>query len=901
MKLSRLILKNYIGIYNGMGLNQIMIDFSKCTHKIIVIKGDNGSGKSTVYRALTPLNDSSSEFIYDKDAMKVIEYLLDDGSLLTITYTSQAAFDNNTQRWHHKTKCSILRTFPNSVPIELNPSYNVTSGKDIIYDLFQLDDNYLVLSALSSTNKGIGSLRPADRKKYVNAIISSLEEFISMNKMLNKKGSILKSMLTSIVSKLDQIGNIEMAITNLEKDKKTLEILETTKNSLIESIGILTAQISLLNESGAVAELYTAKSKDLAVLKEELQNINPNLVYDDKTMFNSEVELAVLNTKIQQNKEQIDQLLMNEKALRESISKNEHEVELYSAKKPYPSEYYYTKIKEINAQLAEYIEELERIGFSHYKFIDKDQYAIALDSIEFINETIHAIHSNYDSSIISEACTNLLTDEIPQATNEDYIKELKDKAEKMLEVIHKQEVLQEQAKAADQIPKDCSHLKDCPFIQNIINAKLKIMSNFDLYVTEYKALQEQINDLQSDADHCNLMMLCRNEVEKLVSYILQQGTQIPLAKFFNHPVLDNKEDILIHISNADPIHVDTRIYWDKINCLKMIDSLTQEKTVLAEHKIEMDRISMQIDPIKAQIESDKKKLDQILESKSRILSENEQQLKSKFELEALIRSLIEIRDSKEQYKTILDEIGKLEQEVKDLHEKSVKLASLLEEHAKKKDQLNNLTTNDIPLITNRIESYKYQLTMYEQYKKDYNQYLDLYNKLQMVKNYSSINGIQSIYIEAFLNSILKLTNKLLSLLFNGRFVIKEFRVNENEFAIPCIDYDGQERPDISDMSDSQLSMISMIISFVLLHQASGFYNIIKLDEVDGNLDNTNRLQFATLINQILDILNFHQCIIISHNNEIDLGQADMILFRIDKKEELSNLLNSGANVIFSLS
>ena len=561
MRLSKLVLKNYIGVYNGMGLNQILIDFSKCTHKIIVIKGDNGSGKSTVYRALTPLNDSSSEFIYDKDATKIIEYLLDDGSLLTITYTSQAAFDNNAQRWHHKTpKCSILRTFPNSAPIELNPSYNVTSGKDIIYDLFQLDDNFLVLSALSSTNKGIGSLRPADRKKYVNAIISSLEEFIAMNKMLSKKGTILKSMLTSIVSKLDQIGNIELIASNLEKDKKTLEMLEITKNSLIESIGILTAQISLLNESGAIDEIHTAKSKDLAVLKEKLKSMNPNLVYDDKKMFDVEVELAVVNSKLQQSMDQIDLLLSNEKALRDSISKNEHEIELYSTKNPYPSEYYYQKIEEINTQLTEYIKELEHIGFKHYKSIDKDQYAIALDSIEYINTSIYAIHSNYDAAIITEACNSLQSNTIPQPYyDSNKVSEMESESKKMLEVIHKQEVLQEQAKLVEQIPKDCTHLKDCPFIQNIIKAKLAIMGDLDLYLAKYKALTEQLLDARKDTEHYNLLMNCRTEITKLMGYILQQGTQIPLTKFFDHPVLNTQEDTLFHITNAKILDVNTSV------------------------------------------------------------------------------------------------------------------------------------------------------------------------------------------------------------------------------------------------------------------------------------------------------------------------------------------------------
>lgn len=189
--------------------------------------------------------------------------------------------------------------------------------------------------------------------------------------------------------------------------------------------------------------------------------------------------------------------------------------------------------------------------------------------------------------------------------------------------------------------------------------------------------------------------------------------------------------------------------------------------------------------------------------------------------------------------------------------------------------------------------------MFDQYKKDYTEYEKMYTTLQSLRHYTSINGIQTVYMTMFMNSILQSTNNLLQLLFSGRFVLQPFIINENEFRIPCIDIEGNLRPDISMMSDSQLSMISMLISFTLLHKASETYNIIKLDEVDNNLDNENRLQFSLLINSVMDILNFHQCIIISHNNEIDLSSADMILLKIENQETLAYLNTSGANIIYS--
>ena len=99
------------------------------------------------------------------------------------------------------------------------------------------------------------------------------------------------------------------------------------------------------------------------------------------------------------------------------------------------------------------------------------------------------------------------------------------------------------------------------------------------------------------------------------------------------------------------------------------------------------------------------------------------------------------------------------------------------------------------------------------------------------------------------------------------------------------------------MSNSQLSQFSMIISFVLLHNASQKYNIIRLDEIDNNLDTDNRLNFFELINTIMDILGFEQCVIISHNNELDLSACDLMITRLQNTEQYYSLINSGANVI----
>ena len=137
-----------------------------------------------------------------------------------------------------------------------------------------------------------------------------------------------------------------------------------------------------------------------------------------------------------------------------------------------------------------------------------------------------------------------------------------------------------------------------------------------------------------------------------------------------------------------------------------------------------------------------------------------------------------------------------------------------------------------------------------------------------------------------MNKILALSNELLSMLFGGEFLLQPFIVNESEFRIPCIG-NGLSHDDISSMSMAQKSMISLIISFALLHQSSTKYNIICIDEIDGSLDTSNRLGFITLLDNLMRILSCEQAFIISHNNELDASMCDIIALKNNSNEQIN--------------
>ena len=135
---------------------------------------------------------------------------------------------------------------------------------------------------------------------------------------------------------------------------------------------------------------------------------------------------------------------------------------------------------------------------------------------------------------------------------------------------------------------------------------------------------------------------------------------------------------------------------------------------------------------------------------------------------------------------------------------------------------------------------------------------------------------------------------IIAILFNGEYIIQPFIINESEFRIPCLG-SGYLNDDISSMSSSQIGMISMILSFSLLYNSSTKYNIIKLDEIDGPLDYNNRVYFADVLNRIMSIMGTEQCIMISHNSELQLDNADIILL----KHDTNNPDYNRGNIIWS--
>jgi hypothetical protein len=875
-----------------MGLNHIEIDFSKCIHKVLIIKGDNGTGKSTIFKALTPLADSSINFIPDKTAIKEIAYETDFQTILNIKYES--IVKDGIRR---PTKCYLNRLNPDGSIENLNPSNNITTAKEVIYDILGIDDNFITLSQLSANKKGLGGLKPSERKRYVNSIISSLAVFNNIHKMISTKSTVLKSIIDSYVTKLNQIGNVAIVEDAIKKDTLALKELDNKKNGLISEIATIKAELSRLDTSGNFLNDYKDLSMRKIILEKEIRELPDIEEYSEEKLIQYEKDMARYEANEEMLSSRAKEILDNELELSNNIT--ELQVKLDSL-------YDKDRMDDLNSKIESTKKELESYKpffslFETYKNISEQDYETVKLVIEKFNSTVETIFQTYSETVRKESMNSLRT-----GKNEVILDhtEILSGLEKQLEDLRAEkrdvEFLNNRSKDYNKIPDDCNHKSDCPFIKDIVEAKNLLKSRQSLYSlsTKINSTLDAIESAKNLAEENMMKTQCLYEMKSILEYI--QSMSKIIRKFPGTESLDSINTLYHNIEYGIRLNFESvDKYQEFKNISTIVSALEDDLHSYESAKEKLISANAEIRILQEKIDTDLKNLSTIRDSKVSVLAEIEKIRSSKLEIKSVLDSIRYAKINKEKFEEVSEELQSITSKIDSMEKDTVAIKELTDRLNRRGAELSALQNTDLPALTKAIEENKYRIVLFEQYTRDSQEYGAKYNEIQMIKKYTSIHGIQTVYMSVFMNSILNMTNALLTLLFRGRFTLQPFIINENEFNIPCADSEGRVREDISLMSDSQLSMISMLISFVLLRNSSNKYNIIKLDEVDDNLDNMNRIQFSILIEQIMIDLGFDQCLIISHNNELDLSNTDIVILKMESQEMIDSLYNSGGNIVFS--
>ena len=872
MRIWRLYLENYIGIFNGMGLTQIWIDFDKCKNNIVVIKGDNGSGKSTLFKALNPFPDSTSSFIPGKTATKNIEYILPDGTILDITYTH--TFSPSGAR---KTTCEVHSINPDGISIDLNPTKNVNEGKDIICDMLDIDTGFLTLAQLSSDDRGLADKTPTERKKFINNKISELDAFNEIYKKLTKKYSELNSMVKSISAKLDSIGDINTVKNDILSLTNKMGLLEDHKVELIADISALQVEY----------DSYQKDTQEFARIKGDIDGIEKDIeslgevkeITDDQVLtvalqVNSAMkELSLIRTTLDSKNKELGELAaeLDKKELKlQSINvENLEEID--------------SRINSIKSNIATLEALFDSLGFKDYKGMTPEEYNFIIDTIGELQELGDKIFSSSDSTeelryardvVLGNAkdyslTFQKITQEIMKATNQ----------------LNEQKRLSEYLQCKEDFILhyyQCDKYKYCPLYKYIEN---KLGKYSEVTLRDLEDLAYKLEDLKSKRDTYEEQINLRNRTSKTVDmlreYLHKYRASIKMIKKFPiGPAADMSEaELTWNIISGFGLSIDLTPYREAKN---LFEEVSAHRNDIAE----LEKLRASIAPnaqLKEQLEEDLRSLKEKYDKKNKEikhLSAREQILDS---------DLIKMNEYKNTMEADLDKYQRFcsltqtrdvaKEELAKYNDSWVKAKDIEMQIEVKKNRLDAIVSKEIADIQKQINDANAKLVMYNEYVKEYALCSKEFNKIGVIRKYCSpTTGIQTIFMEMYMNKVIGISNQLLSMLFNGEYVLQPFVVNENEFRMPVLG-SGILNDDISSMSTSQICMISMILSFALMRQSSTIYNIIKIDELEGGLDSQNRLAFFDVLNNLMMTLQCEQCVMISHNAELNMKTMDVIVLK----------------------
>ena len=900
MKFKSLELINYIGIANGLGTDRIFIDFTKCKHRVVVLVGDNGAGKSTIFQALTVLPNDSKMFIPKKDAAKTIEVIdQETGIEYKIRYEHTVNKSDG-----YSTKGYMYKTVDGET-INMNPQGNITSCKDIIFSELNLDANFISLSQLSADDKGLASKSPAERKKFASSIIETLDVYNNIHKTISKRSSTFKSMINATNTKIDRLGDNTLLESSLVSINNRIKIMNDKKNADIEALGSQKTVVMQLDPNGTIRDTYNTINNSISDMVTNLSSIESQI-----TVMLKKIEYATVTKKdyMEVSKQIIEiqsDISNRESEITRMISEREVEAgqlqskiaRLNSLKNETNHITMKNMISEYESKISEYEEFFKTIGLNDYS-LTKDEYIIGLNTLKDMKDIVNVFRDNFDYDVMQVALSEFIPKSIypDKDTIEDSINGLKEYVNQCKEkLMYYNGQLQISSKLSMK-PDDCKILS-CNFIKDAVEASSEEPEkNIDFLENEICKTENIITDKSKELEYAITIINCINYFKTLFRNI--ESYSSILKKLPNGDIFSDKDKFVSKLllgSTFEEIN-DIYPYITKASLVEDYNNITKALVPLKNELSIYESKNDLIDEIQSDINNLNNRVNSISDS---IMNSNNTLFRLKTELdqctskEFAMKTLLELYDNRDNLNSDIStahmNLKSIENSIASI-QNAITQIELINDRIKRADVEINTLEKDRSTIEHSIRLLK-------EYNEELALYKAKYEKIETIKFYSSYNtGIQTVFMELYMYKVNKIANQLMSYVLDGRFHLKDWVIGENEFRIPCLGDGGYLNDDISSLSGGELAIVSMIISFSLLYQASSKYNILKLDEVDGTLDTNNRRQFILVLEQLMDILHSAQTIIISHNGELNLDSADIILLRVDPNKY--NEIKSVGNVIF---
>ena len=857
MWIKHIILENFASVKVGMKVNRIEIDFSKRKNKICLLVAPNGTGKTSLLSTFTPfaslgnldVRDGENLILQGKQGYKEIT-IIDRGH----EYFIKHFYSPNKES--HSVKSYIEKDGE-----ELNVNGNVRSFLSIVESELGIEPNFLKLIRLGNNVTNLLQLSATERKKFLSNLLQDLDVYLNYYKKLTDDARILKTQISHLTDNLKKTG-----IDNVDEAKSLLSFLhkeiEEIENEKLQN-NIKSASYQNIIKSYDITEMEA----NLSQLKKEINKATKALERKDSSLTLSECkkkselleeELSILTLDEASMKSQYDATLLSLNDLysmldssKIQLDKEKNNESLISAR-----EIFYSLRKEVNENKTTF--HGYNPGYTKEELTDLYSTLIhcqqLLDTVyEFgeypIKEVIKLLRRKED---VNRYINQGLLDY-------DYSKK------------EASSLLNKFMSEMNHIPLTCNH-EECSLykiykdIKNLMNKEEKIRSSYDTEET-YKYMQiiyqkiiEVLEVIKTKEDIIKKLPLERRQ-DFLIDRIFES---------INHrEVIFKREYYNILLTEI----TEYELFKEKeLKCLEA------EKTYEALMKTSrVGFLEEQIDSIKEKIRSSASLCESLkeetLKTQDKIIELNEE----RDFIDTMIIALTNMDEMNHQY----DEAKK----AIDIYYDALTNYRLLSKEKERIELSLSKKKNDEIRINVAIENHK-------SIQKELDKFMTLYNENFYIKKaMSSKEGIPLEFINIYMSNIKKTINELLDIVYHGDLCIDDFKINSDEFRIPYMK-EGHLIPDIIQASQGETSFFSIALSFALISESILKYNIILLDEIDGNLDDEKRKRFIDVLERLIDMIDAEQIFLISHNNLFSMYPVDVISLNdeIDRRMQLANYI-----------
>lgn len=900
VNLIRMKLTNFIGVYLGMHLTEFEIDRSNSKNNIILMIGDNGSGKSSVMSEMTPFPlehvgpRNKSRILPNKIGVKELDYLVDNYVLYKIKIIYDPA---------KTTKCFITKIIDDK-EIDLNPNGNVESYLEVIEHELHMKKNYSNVGYLcgNGENKNFVAMKPTERNTYISEWMPEISDYLDAYRISSK---ILTKLKKDIDSYNRQIGN--MSSINYELELNFINSNITNVQNTIRDLERKITQLSTYNEqihSGVrtYQELNDYKLKFLDLCekqKKKFYDLHEKYKNLDKISFKSNEDFQM---KYQETKQFLNDLHIKFNHVEESLALISSDIKSTEAMLSSNEKLTNIDLEVINNNIFSNSELIKEISSSlndfEEKYCNQPIETITSELYSEINSFINILDekfimlNNYVSLDLIKDLANLEKSITSKEEDMKLVSDLLESKQQKLTFVNNEIYKYEHGNLDTQIlmkrPEFCIN-HDC----GIVNELLKYLNPKDNVKELYKESEDLIKEI-------NELTGKKTDLENSIKQ-LQSGYKWydELTKFLykNNEIVAKMPTILCNFFQEEPNSVYTHL-----NEIKMILKDIYEYSSLCNKKKDLEKSIEDLSNLRRLVTTNQhvqEKLNKLNEQYSDNRMKREKLLLDIDDTTNLLKiyedydSTIRQRDF--EFNIYNDEMKNLEVIKHNLKEWN-KCTYIYNSNKNYLDNTLNIKLHEFQNDLNELNRKRDEMTTFSiskrQIEKMRNEIQEQFNRVNVLnKIWSPKVGYPSWKIESFLNDLTIKTNEDMESMWGSELKIEKFFIDATNFKI-IMNKEGNTIEDASLCSQGETKTINTAISFSIIESniERGGYDVLRLDEVDGALDEPRRMGFIDMIQRRIDEMGCDSCFIITHNGEFEDIPCDIMIFKGAKipEEKLQN-------------